>query len=244
MAIRSSQEASPMLNGFKNPGRIALIGAKSEIGLAIVSQLPEDKSREVILVGRSGDYALDVTDRAARERVFEAIFDKGDLDLAIIAVGVLGNNPDKSDTENLVEAMGVNYLGSVHLLALIAERMKIQAHGTILVISSFAQVRPRDDNFAYGSTKAGLDFYARGLSAKLQGSGVKIKILRPGFVKSKMTAGMAIAPFSITTEECAQYGVRAISSKKVVTWAPSILKYVAMVFATMPPAIFRKISQR
>ena len=230
MAIRSSQEASPMLNGFKNPGRIALIGAKSEIGLAIVSQLPEDKSREVILVGRSGDYALDVTDRAARERVVEAIFDKGDLDLAIIAVGVLGNNPDKSDTENLVEAMGVNYLGSVH--------------GTILVISSFAQVRPRDDNFAYGSTKAGLDFYARGLSAKLQGSGVKIKILRPGFVKSKMTAGMAIAPFSITTEECAQYGVRAISSKKVVTWAPSILKYVAMVFATMPPAIFRKISQR
>ncbi len=233
-----------MLNGFKSIGRLALIGSGSEIGQTIVAKLVAGKSTEVIEVGRKGDFALDITDKSARERVASQLFDKGDLDLAIIAVGVLGNNPEKSDTENLVDAMGVNYLGTVHLLALIAERMKIQAHGTILIISSFAQVRPRDDNFAYGSTKAGLDFYARGLAAKLHGSGVKIKILRPGFVKSKMTAGMAIAPFSITTEECAQYGVRAISSKKVVTWAPSILKYVAMVFATMPPAIFRKISQR
>ena len=109
-----------MLNGFKNPGRIALIGAKSEIGLAIVSQLPEDKSREVILVGRNGEYALDVTDRAARERVVEAIFDKGDLDLAIIAVGLLGNDPTKSPADNLLAAMDVNYLSTVHLLELIS----------------------------------------------------------------------------------------------------------------------------
>ena len=225
-------------------GRLALIGSGSEIGQAIIAKLMEQKKSEVIQVGRTGEFALDITDKSARERLVNQLFAKGDLDLAVIAVGVLGNNAEKSASENLLEVIDVNYLGTLHLLALIAERMKIQAHGTILIISSFAQVRPRDDNFAYGSTKAGLDFYARGLAAKLHGSGVKIKILRPGFVKSKMTAGMAIAPFSITTEECAQYGVRAISSKKVVTWAPSILKYVAMVIATMPPAIFRKISQR
>ncbi len=244
MAIRPSQEATLMLNGFKNPGRIALIGAKSEIGMAIVTQLPENKSRQVILVDRTGEYALDVTDKAGRERVVARIFDEGDVDLVVIAVGLLGNNKELSTADNLVAAMEVNYVGTVHLLELIAERMKKQAHGQILAISSFAQVRPRPVNFRYGSTKAGLDFYARGLSLALAGNGVSLKILRPGFVRSKMTAGMDNAPFAITVQEAGSYGVKALTSRRLVTWAPSLLKYVAFVFKALPPAIFRKISSR
>jgi len=233
-----------MLNGFKNPGRVALIGSESGIGRSILSQLPENKSREVVLVGRTGEYALDVTDSAAREKVIGRILSESDLDLAIIAVGLLGNDPTKNSTENLLAAIDVNYLGTVHLIELLAEGMKKQAHGTILVISSFAQVRPRDDNFGYGSTKAGLDFYARGLASKLQGTGVTIKILRPGFVKSKMTEGMALPPFAISSDECGKYGAAALNAKELVTWAPSILKYVAVVFQALPASIFRKISQR
>ena len=203
-----------MLNGFKNPGRVALIGGQSEIGLSIVTQLPEDKSREIVLIGRSGDYVLDV------------------------------NDSKLSTTENLLAAIDVNFLSTVHLLELISDRMKRQAHGTILVISSFAQVRPRDDNFRYGSTKAGLDFYARGLASTLKGSGVTLKILRPGFVKSKMTEGMEIAPFAITVQQCGKYGVAALKSRDLVTWAPSILKYVARIFKSLPPSVYRKISHR
>ena len=233
-----------MLNGFKNPGRVALIGSESEIGRSILSQLPENKSREVVLVGRTGEYALDVTDRAAREKVIARIFTESDLDLAIIAVGLQGNDPTKSSTENLLAAIDVNYLGTVHLIEMLAAGMKKQAHGVILVISSFAQVRPRDDNYGYGSTKAGLDFYARGLASTLDGTGVTVKILRPGFVKSKMTTGMAVPPFAITSKECGEYGVAALKGKELVTWAPSILKYVAIIFQSLPAAIFRKISQR
>ncbi len=233
-----------MLNGFKNPGRVALIGSESEIGRSILSQLPENKSREVVLVGRTGEYALDVTDKAAREKVIARIFSESDLDLAIIAVGLLGNDPTKSSTENLLAAIDVNYLSTVHLIEMLAAGMKKQAHGVILVISSFAQVRPRDDNFGYGSTKAGLDFYARGLASKLNGTGVTIKLLRPGFVKSKMTEGMAQPPFAITSNECGKYGVAAINAEELVTWAPSILKYVAIVFRSLPATIFRKISER
>ena len=233
-----------MLNGFKSPGRIALIGAQSDIGRSIIDQLPKNSSPEVIRVDRSGEYALDVTDKIAREKIVTKLFDVGDLDLAIIAVGLLGTDSAMSEADNLVAAMDVNYLATVHLLKLISDRMKSQAHGTILVISSFAQVRPRDDNFGYGSTKAGLDFYARGLASQLKGTGVTIKILRPGFVKSKMTEGMAIPPMTISTDECGRYGVQAITSKKLVTWAPSQLKYVALIFKVLPLSIFRKITQR
>ena len=233
-----------MLNGFKTPGRVALIGAESDIGRSIVSQLPTANSSEVILVGRSGEYALDVTDKSAREKMVEKLFSAGDLDLAIIAVGLLGTDRAISAADNLVAAMEVNYVGTVHILKLISDRMATQAHGTILVISSFAQNRPRDDNFGYGSTKAGLDFYARGLAAQLKGSSVRIRILRPGFVKSKMTEGMAIPPMTISTDECGRYGAVAIKSKKLVTWAPSQLKYVALIFKVLPLTIFRKITQR
>ena len=233
-----------MLNGFKNPGRVALIGAQSEIGQAIISQLPSNPNREVLLVGRTGEYGMDVTEKAARIKVVKQIFDQADLDLAIIAVGLLGDDPTKSEAENLLTAMDVNYVSTVHLIALMAERMKQQAHGTILVISSFAQVRPRDDNFGYGSTKAGLDFYARGLASTLQGTGVTIKILRPGFVKSKMTDGMTVPPFAITSQDCGRYGVAALESKDLVTWAPSLLKYISLIFKGLPEPIFNKISQR
>ena len=233
-----------MLNGFKNPGRIALFGAQSEIGLSILDHLPSNPSREVLLVGRTGDYPLDVTDKSARIFVVDEIFSRGDLDCAIIAFGLLGNDPMKSSAENLLGAMDVNYLSTVHLIELISSRMKQQTHGTILVISSFAQVRPRDDNFGYGSTKAGLDFYARGLAASLDGSGVTIKILRPGFVKSKMTEGMAVPPFAITSKECGSIGAAALTSQELITWAPSILKYISVLFKALPAPIFRKISKR
>ncbi len=233
-----------MLNGFKNPGRVALIGAQSEIGQAIISQLPSDPHREVLLVGRTGEFGMDVTDKEARIRVVSQIFDQADLDLAIIAVGLLGDDPALSEAENLLTTMDVNYLSTVHLIELIAGRMKQQAHGTILVISSFAQVRPRDDNFRYGSTKAGLDFYARGLASTLRGTGVTVRILRPGFVKSKMTKGMVVPPFAITSQECGKYGVAALGAKDVVTWAPSVLKYISVLFTALPAPIFRKISQR
>ena len=59
-----------------------------------------------------------------------------------------------------------------------------------------------------------------------------------------MTAGMDDAPFAITVQECGAYGVKALQSKNLITWAPSLLKYVAFIFKSLPPAIFSKISSR
>ena len=64
-----------MLNGFKNPGRVVLIGAQSEIGLSILAQLPRNPAREVVLVGRGGDIELDITDKSARIKVIDEFFD-------------------------------------------------------------------------------------------------------------------------------------------------------------------------
>ena len=91
-----------MLNGFKSPGKIALIGSNSEIGLSILKQLPKDPAAQTILVGRTGEYAVDVIVKEQRHAIVEKLFADGDLDVVIVAVGVLGNNPKLDEGENLL----------------------------------------------------------------------------------------------------------------------------------------------
>jgi decaprenylphospho-beta-D-erythro-pentofuranosid-2-ulose 2-reductase len=235
-----------MLNAFKNPQRVALIGAGSEIGQSILNEIDATAITDVLLASRNGQatstkfsgkaklIAADFASTTGRSLLVDQLFHAGDLDIAIIAIGILSGD--------LAEMMNINYVASVDLLTQIAARMSEQKHGKILVISSFAAVRPRLDLFEYGSMKAGLDFYARGLAEKVESSGVTISILRPGFVHTKMTDGLTPAPFSITAVEAGKAGAGALNSKRVVSYAPGVLRYVAIVFRMIPKPIFRKLT--
>ena len=82
----------------------------------------------------------------------------------------------------------------MHLGVLLANRLKDQAHGVIVALSSVAGERVRRSNFVYGSTKAGFDGFYLGLGEALRGTGVRVLVVRPGFVKSKMTDGHGRGP--------------------------------------------------
>ena len=229
-----------MLNGFKSPERIALIGGSSEIGEAIVRHLPPENLQEIVILDRATT-GFDASSAQNRREGVAGLFIKGDIDIAIIAIGVLGDSDSKNSEENLLDLAEINYTATLHIAHLISEKMKIQGHGKILVISSFAQVRPRIDNFIYGSSKAGLDFYARGLAASLKGTGVSISILRPGFVHTKMTHGMKVAPFSITAEQAGEAGADLLRGGSKIAFVPGILKFVAIAFRMVPAIIFNKL---
>lgn len=251
-----------MLNAFHSPQSVALIGATSEIGQSILKALPQDNLETCFVVARDPKRAAEslaeilpsrtklteVSFHAEKTQSYETIVDElfteGDLDIAIIAIGVLGNNPDLDEIENALEVMNVNYVASAHLMLLIAGRMKLQGHGQIEVISSFAQTRPRVDNFVYGSSKAGLDFMARGLNDELEGTGVSICVLRPGFVRTRMTRFMPEAPFTVNRDAVGVLAVKLLESGESIGYAPSVLKWVALIFKLLPTSIFRKISHR
>lgn len=251
-----------MLNAFQSPQSVALIGATSEIGLAILKHLPHDNLERCLVVARDPkrgstllkeilpsrtklvEIGLRAEETGSNKDLVERLFADADLDVAIIAVGTLGNDPELTDDANALNAMNINYVASAHLMLLIADKMRIQGHGRIEIISSFAQTRPRVDNFVYGSTKAGLDFMARGLNEKLLGTGVSVCVLRPGFVHTRMTKLLPPAPFAVKSDVVGKLAVKLLKSDAVVAYAPPILKWVAIVFTLLPASIFRRLSNR
>jgi decaprenylphospho-beta-D-erythro-pentofuranosid-2-ulose 2-reductase len=232
-----------LLNAFGSFQSVALLGSDSDIGKQILNNFEKANIRKLYLFSRSGastfetaiPICVDFSSPDDRKKAVKSIFADGDLDCAIIAFGVLNGS--------LMELMNINYVATAELLYEIAEKMRIQGHGQILIISSFAQIRPRTENFAYGSTKSGLDFFARGLAAALEGSGVRITILRPGFVHSKMTKGMKKQPFSITSELAGELGAKALRKSQLVSYAPKVLGLVAIVFRILPEKFFRVITK-
>jgi decaprenylphospho-beta-D-erythro-pentofuranosid-2-ulose 2-reductase len=122
-----------------------------------------------------------------------------------------------------------------------ARRLRDQGHGTLVVLSSVAGERVRSANFVYGSSKAGLDGFCQGLGDALVGSGVRVLIVRPGFVPTKMTAGRDRAPFSTTPEQVAEVVVRGLQSGAEVVWSPPVLRWVMAVARHLPRAVFRRL---
>jgi len=123
----------------------------------------------------------------------------------------------------------------------LAERLRRQGHGSLVALSTVAAERPRRSNFVYGSTKAGLDSFYTGLTEALRPSGVRVSVVRPGFVHTRMTEGMKAAPLSQTAEQVADVVVATIRSGREQAWAPSQLRWVMSVLRHLPRAVFRRL---
>lgn len=189
-------------------------------------------------------FPFDANDTSSHQSTIERCFaDHPDIDLVLIAFGVLGHGAGvDSAPEDAAVSVTTNYVGAVSSGLAAARCLREQGHGTIAVLSSVAAERARRSNFVYGSSKAGLDAFAQGLGDALVGSGVRVLVVRPGFVHSKMTKGLDPAPFATTPEAVADAITEALASGKEIVWVPSMLRWVALVFRHLPRAVWRRVS--
>ena len=237
---------------------VLVVGGTSDIGLAITARLAGTRATRVVLAGRdaarlreAGERLglptevrqLDVRSYERHPEWTREVFEAGDVDLAIVAAGVLGREHAGERTgPAAAEILETNTVGCGVLLLQIAEAMRDQGHGTIIVLSSVAGERPRRANFVYGASKAGLDALAQGLADDLVGSGVRLLVVRPGFVHSAMTRDMRPAPFATTPDRVAEAVARGITREEHTIWVPSILRWVMAVLRHLPRAAFRRIT--
>ena len=242
---------------------ILILGGSSEIGVAIAAKLAAARHATVILAGRHPDAlaAAATSVRAAGAGRVETLpFDAaetdthdevvasaaklagGDLDVVVLAFGVLGDQEaDEAGGNGAVRLAQTNYVGAVSAGLAVARALKAQGHGTLIVLSSVAGERVRRANFIYGSSKAALDGFAQGLGDALAGSGARVLIVRPGFVRTKMTEGLPSAPMSTTAEAVAAATVKALAAGREVIWVPAQLRLVFAVFRHLPRAVWRRL---
>ncbi|MFG1926332.1 decaprenylphospho-beta-D-erythro-pentofuranosid-2-ulose 2-reductase [Cryptosporangium sp. NPDC048952] len=248
-----------MINALGSPQSLLLLGGTSEIGLALARKLVADRCRRVVLAGRPSTALDSAADdlRSAGAQVEVLPFDASDpsdhpttvqkafiddIDLAVVAFGVLGDQAQAEvDAAHAMEIATTNYVAALSVLVPVSQAMRQQGHGAIVVMSSVAGERPRKTNFAYGSSKAGLDSFATGLGDVLHGTGVHMMVVRPGFVRTKMTAHLEPAPLSTTPEEVAAAIVQGLRRRRETIWVPGTMRFVMSALKAVPRPIFRRL---
>lgn len=243
--------------------RVLLVGGNSDIGLAIVRRLATDGPVIASLLGRdrgrleaaqgllqhdgvtsAGIVVADADECDSHEQAVTSSFTMaGGFEVVVIAVGRLGGQAGlDADLRESVEVMRVTFLGAGSLMLHCLQRLREQGGGTLIVLSSVAAERPRAGNPVYGAAKAGLDALAQGLGDAAVGTGVRVLVVRPGFVRTRMTAGLAAAPMAVAPEQVADATVRALAGRAHTVWVPGRLRYVFAVLRHLPRSIFRGLA--
>lgn len=242
--------------------RVLVLGGASELALAIMEELERRAPREVALLGRdpagldrvaarlreqgcervvTGE--LEALDTDAHERAIAGAWEQlGGVDVAIVAVGLLGERGTLlEDVPAALDVLRVNLVGTGSLVLRAAQRLREQGSGTLVVLSSVAAQRARPTNVAYGASKSGLDALAQGLGLVLAPEGVRVLVVRPGFVHTRMTRGLPVPPLATTPHAVARRVVDKLDGRAAVVWAPGVMRLAMGVVRLLPRSIFRRV---
>lgn len=249
-----------MLNALGDPQHVLLLGGASDIAVAIAEEYARlTRGLQISVAARPGthrDAAVEhlravgckvtvIDFDALRTETHADVVDGIDLDVdvAVIAFGVLGDQERAwTEVDDASRLAAVNYVGAVTTGVSLANRFKRQGHGVIVALSSVASQRPRRSNFVYGSSKAGMDAFYTGLGEALREYGGRVLVVRPGFVRSKMTAGLPTAPLSAAPADVARAVAGAVRDGKGQIWVPGAMRFVMWILRLLPPTIFRRLS--
>lgn len=239
---------------------ILIIGAKSDIAKEIAREYAKN-GYNLYLAARDSkdleDFAndinirsevqvelkeLDVIDFENHQKFYESL-EPRPQGVIFVAGYMVDQKECETDWSKTLNTINVNFTGAVSLLNIVANDMEKRKKGFIVGVSSVAGERGRKANYIYGSAKAGFSTYLSGLRNRLYESGVKVLTVRPGFVNTKMTAGLDL-PSKLTAqpEDVAKEIYNAQQKGKDVLYTKSVWKYIMTIIKMIPEWKFKKMS--
>jgi len=248
-----------MIDALGRPQSLLLLGGTSDIALAVARAYAGARP-VVTLAARPGvrrkaaaadlrtaglevhEVDFEALDTTSHPDVIESVAAERDIDVALVAFGVLGDEEEAwTDHAAAVHLAEVNYTAAVSVGVALAAVVRRQGHGSIVALSSVAGERVRRSNFVYGSSKAGMDGFYLGLGEALREHGGHVLVVRPGFVRTKMTQGRDPAPLSVTAEQVADAVVRGVAGRSRLVWVPTVLRGVMSGLRHVPRPVFRRL---
>ena len=242
---------------------VAILGATKGIGRSLARACAERGDR-LVLLGRNLEdlqrSASDLEIRGAQRPVgtivcdlhrpdeFSQALDDADrlldpLETVAITSGKFSTQEEmEQDGKLTADILSVNFTNTIMFCELARQRLLVHGGGTLCVFSSVAGDRGRKSVILYGAAKAGLSHYLEGLDHKFRAAGLRTICVKPGFVKTSMTAGLTAPPFAVGPDPVARRVLKAIDHGTPVVYAPWIWQWVMLLIRYLPRFVMRKIS--
>lgn len=243
-----------------SPRTLLLVGGTSDIGRATALCYAQAGWRVLLAARREDEARRNAEDIAVRTGAevtvqhFDILETAGfesfveDLphlpDTVVCVVGELGDQAQgQRDLAYATQLLRTNFEGPALLLGLLAERFLARGSGTIVGVSSVAGDRGRGSNYLYGAAKAGLTAFLSGLRNRLAPAGLRVVTVKPGFVRTRMTAGLKLPP--VLTAEAEEVGRAIFTTTEEgsgdVVYVRRIWRPVMMIIGSIPERVFKRL---
>ena len=241
--------------------KVAFLGATKGMGRAL-ARLMAERGDALFLLGRDRQdlekSARDLEVRAGAGQVGSALCDLerpetfvpalkaaeealAGLETVVVTAGVFHPQEDlEADTAKALRLLEINFSRTVAFCEQARKRL-LQRGGTLCVFSSVAGDRGRKPVAIYGASKAGLSVYLEALDHKYRSQGLITVCVKPGFVKTSMTAGLEPPPFAGEPVAVAKRVLRAIDRGQPVVYAPGIWRWIMLVIRLLPRFVMRRV---
>ena len=237
---------------------LLILGATSDMARASALEFARN-GWNLLLAGRTMSeleaLALDAqlrTGRSAQCVFFDACAPYNALDLwnslplrpdaVLCAVGCLGDQMAAQQDPALAEQVFcANFTGLAPILAVAANAFEAQGTGLIIGISSVAGDRGRASNYIYGAAKAGMTAFLSGLRHRLARTNVRVITVKPGFVATRMTEGMALPPLlTATPQQVAEDLLRSVEKGRDVVYTRWFWRWIMLAVRMLPECLFKR----
>jgi short-subunit dehydrogenase len=239
-----------VLGGTKGMGRsLARLMAERGDRVFLLGRDRDDlerSARDLGIRGTGGEVQFGICD-LLDPAGFSAALDEADralqgFDTFVLTAALFATQEElESDAELRGRMLAANFTNTIQLCELVRARLLERGGGTLCVFSSVAGERPRKPVILYGATKAGISYYLNGLDHKFHDRGLRTILVKPGFVKTGMTAGLPAPPFAGEPDQVASAVLKAIDRGTPQVFSPAPWRWIMLVIRSLPRFVMRRI---
>jgi decaprenylphospho-beta-D-erythro-pentofuranosid-2-ulose 2-reductase len=245
----------------RGPKKVVFLGATKGMGRAI-ARLYARRGDHLFLLGledgdlerTAADLGVDgvppagfaVADLSAPS-TFEPALDAANralsgFDTVVVTAGIFATQEQlEADPERAAKLLTIDFTNTILFCEAAKKRLLERGGGTLAVFSSVAGERARKPVIIYGATKAGLTHYLEGLDHKHARDGLKVVTVKPGFVKTGMTAGLKPPPFAGEVDDVAKRALAAIDRGTTEVYLPFAWGPIMRVIRSLPRFVMRRV---